>query len=286
MKGVILAGGTGSRLWPSTIGLSKQLIPIFDKPLIYYPLSTLMLAGIREILVITTVEDQKSFKTLLGDGRSLGINLHYESQEKPEGLAQAFIIGKKFIGEDAVALILGDNIFHGSGLGSNLSKSTNPVGALIFGYEVADPQRYGIAEIDSQGKVLSIEEKPATPKSTLAIPGLYFFDNTVSAKAGKVQKSNRGELEITSVLDMYRMEDNLNLEVLPRGTAWLDCGTVASLNDASNYIRVIEERQGFKVGCIEEVAWRKGWISTDQLITLGKNFGPNEYGRYLLRIAR
>ena len=286
MKGVILAGGTGSRLWPSTIGLSKQLIPIFDKPLIYYPLSTLMLAGIREILVITTVEDQKSFKTLLGDGRSLGINLHYESQEKPEGLAQAFIIGEKFIGEDAVALILGDNIFHGSGLGSNLSKSTNSVGALIFGYEVADPQRYGIAEIDAQGKVISIEEKPETPKSTLAIPGLYFFDNTVSAKAGKVQKSNRGELEITSVLDMYRMEDNLNLEVLPRGTAWLDCGTVASLNDASNYIRVIEERQGFKVGCIEEVAWRKGWISTDQLIALGKNFGPNEYGRYLLRIAR
>lgn len=286
MKGVILAGGTGSRLWPSTIGLSKQLIPIFDKPLIYYPLSTLMLAGIREILVITTAEDQKSFKTLLGDGRSLGINLQYESQEKPEGLAQAFIIGEKFIGEDAVALILGDNIFHGSGLGSNLSKSTNPAGALIFGYEVADPQRYGVAEIDAQGKVISIEEKPETPKSSLAIPGLYFFDNTVSAKAGKVQKSNRGELEITSVLDMYRMEDNLNLEVLPRGTAWLDCGTVASLNDASNYIRVIEERQGFKVGCIEEVAWRKGWISTDQLIALGKNFGPNEYGRYLLRIAR
>jgi len=286
MKGVILAGGTGSRLWPSTIGLSKQLIPIFDKPLIYYPLSTLMLAGIREILVITTVEDQKSFKTLLGDGRSLGINLYYESQEKPEGLAQAFIIGEKFIGEDSVALILGDNIFHGSGLGSNLSKSTNPVGALIFGYEVADPQRYGVAEIDAQGKVISIEEKPETPKSSLVIPGLYFFDNTVSAKAGKVQKSNRGELEITSVLDMYRMEDKLNLEVLPRGTAWLDCGTVASLNDASNYIRVIEERQGFKVGCIEEVAWRKGWISTDQLIVLGKNFGPNEYGRYLLRIAR
>ena len=285
MKGVILAGGTGSRLWPSTISLSKQLIPIFDKPLIYYPLSTLMLAGIREILVITTVEDQKSFKTLLGDGRSLGINLHYESQEKPEGLAQAFIIGEKFIGEDSVALILGDNIFHGSGLGSNLAKSTNPFGALIFGYEVADPQRYGVAEIDAQGKVLSIEEKPTSPKSTLAIPGLYFFDNTVSAKAGKVQKSKRGELEITSVLDMYRMEDNLNLEVLPRGTAWLDCGTVDSLNDASNYIRVIEERQGFKVGCIEEVAWRKGWISTDQLITLGHSFTSNEYGRYLLRIA-
>lgn len=285
MKGLILAGGTGSRLWPSTISLSKQLIPIFDKPLIYYPLSTLMLAGISEILVITTVEDQRSFQALLGDGRSLGINLCYETQEKPEGLAQAFIIGKNFIGHDSVALILGDNIFHGSGLGSNLSKSTNPMGALIFGYKVADPQRYGVAQLDDQGKVISIQEKPSTPKSTLAIPGLYFFDNSVIAKAEKVQKSERGELEITTVLDMYRREDSLKLQVLPRGTAWLDCGTVASLNDASNYIRVIEERQGFKVGCIEEVAWRNGWISTNQLIALSKNLGNNEYGQYLLRIV-
>lgn len=286
MKGIILAGGTGSRLWPSTISVSKQLIPIFDKPLIYYPLSTLMLAGIRDILVITTEEDQNSFKALLGDGRKLGINLHYETQKKPEGLAQAFIIGKDFIDGDDVALILGDNIFHGSGLGSNLAKSTNPKGALIFGYEVSEPQRYGVAEIDAIGNVLSIEEKPTAPKSALAIPGLYFFDNTVSAKAGKVQKSRRGELEITSVLDMYRVENKLKLEVLPRGTAWLDCGTASSLNDASNYIRVIEERQGFKVGCIEEVAWRKGWISTEELVTLGDSFGNNEYGQYLLRLAR
>lgn len=286
MKGIILAGGTGSRLWPSTISVSKQLIPIFDKPLIYYPLSTLMLAGIRDILVITTEEDQNSFKTLLGNGRSIGINLHFEIQKKPEGLAQAFIIGKEFINGDDVALILGDNIFHGSGLGSNLAKSTNQKGALIFGYEVSEPQRYGVAEIDKNGIVLSIEEKPTAPKSALAIPGLYFFDNTVSAKASKVQKSKRGELEITSVLDMYRVENRLKLEILPRGTAWLDCGTASSLNDASNYIRVIEERQGFKVGCIEEVAWRKGWISTEELMTLGKNFGNNEYGQYLLRIAR
>jgi glucose-1-phosphate thymidylyltransferase len=286
MKGIILAGGTGSRLWPNTISVSKQLFPIYDKPLIYYPLSTLMLAGIRDILVITTEEEQNSFKALLGDGCSLGINLHYETQKKPEGLAQAFIIGKEFINGDDVALILGDNIFHGSGLGGNLAKSTNTKGALIFGYEVSDPQRYGVAEIDASGNVLSIQEKPAAPKSKLAIPGLYFFDNTVSAKAGKVQKSKRGELEITSVLDMYRVENKLKLEVLPRGIAWLDCGTVKSMNDASNYIRVIEERQGFKVGCIEEVAWRKDWISAEQLVILGNNFGNNEYGQYLLRIAR
>ena len=223
---------------------------------------------------------------LLGDGNKLGINLQYETQKKPEGLAQAFIIGKEFINGEGVALILGDNIFHGSGLGTNLAKSTDPQGASIFGYEVSEPQRYGVAEIDSEGNVISIEEKPNEPKSAMAIPGLYFFDNTVSAKADKVQKSERGELEITSVLDMYRLENKLKLEVLPRGTAWLDCGTTSSLNDASNYIRVIEERQGFKVGCIEEVAWRKGWISTEELITLGKNFENNVYGQYLLRIAR
>ena len=286
MKGIILAGGTGSRLWPSTISLSKQLIPIFDKPLIYYPLSTLMLAGIREILIITTEEDQNSFIRLLGDGNKFGVNLHYETQKNPEGLAQAFLIGKEFIEDGNVALILGDNIFHGSGLGGNLAKCTNPNGALIFGYEVSEPQRYGVAEIDSSGCVISIEEKPTAPKSALAIPGLYFFDNTVSTKAGKVQKSNRGELEITSVLEMYRRENKLKLEVLPRGTAWLDCGTAGSLNDASNYIRAIEDRQGFKVGCIEEVAWRKGWISTDELMTLGNNFGKNDYGKYLLQLAR
>ena len=265
MKGIILAGGTGSRLWPSTISVSKQLIPIYDKPLIYYPLSTLMLAGIRDILIITTPSDQVDFKKLLGDGRSLGINLSYEIQEKPEGLAQAFIIGKDFIGADSVALILGDNIFHGSGLGRDLSKCTNPDGALIFGYEVLLPQRYGVAEVDPKGSVISIEEKPLTPKSNLAIPGLYFFDNTVSAKANKVQKSARGELEITSVLEAYRIEERLQLRVLPRGTAWMDCGTVDSLNDACNYMRVIEERQGFKVGSIEEIAWRNKWISEENL---------------------
>ena len=240
MKGIILAGGTGSRLWPSTMGVSKQLIPIYDKPLIYYPLSTLMLAGIREILIITTPADQSAFERLLGDGKSLGISLSYASQEKPEGLAQAFIIGEEFIGSDHVALILGDNIFHGSGLGRDLMKATNSEGALIFGYEVADPQRYGVVEFDSLGGVISLEEKPVKPKSSFAIPGLYFFDKTVCTKAKDVQKSLRGELEITSVLEAFRAEGKLKLKVLPRGIAWMDCGTANSLNDASNYMRVIE----------------------------------------------
>ncbi len=285
MKGIILAGGTGSRLWPSTISNSKQLIPIYDKPLIYYPLSTLMLAGIRDILIITTPMDQPAFKRLLGDGQSLGIKLSYEVQDNPEGLAQAFVIGADFIGTDCVALILGDNIFHGIGLGRDLASCTNPDGALIFGYEVTDPQRYGVAEIDSQKNVISIEEKPHSPKSNLAIPGLYFFDNSVSAKASKVQKSSRGELEITSVLEAFRIDGQLKLRVLPRGTAWMDCGTVDSLNDACNYIRVIEERQGFKVGSIEEVAWRNEWISTSELKRIADSYGMNEYGQYLRRIA-
>jgi glucose-1-phosphate thymidylyltransferase len=285
VKGIILAGGTGSRLWPSTISNSKQLIPIYDKPLIYYPLSTLMLAGIRDILIITTPMDQPAFKRLLGDGQSLGIKLSYEVQDNPEGLAQAFVIGADFIGTDCVALILGDNIFHGIGLGRDLASCTNPDGALIFGYEVTDPQRYGVAEIDSQKNVISIEEKPHSPKSNLAIPGLYFFDNSVSAKASKVQKSSRGELEITSVLEAFRIDGQLKLRVLPRGTAWMDCGTVDSLNDACNYIRVIEERQGFKVGSIEEVAWRNEWISTSELKRIADSYGMNEYGQYLRRIA-
>ncbi len=285
MKGIILAGGTGSRLWPITQATSKQLLPIYDKPLVYYPLSTLMLAGIRDILMITTPEDQKAFKRLIGDGHSIGINVEYASQEKPEGLAQSLIIGREFIDTDSVALILGDNIFHGSGLGEHLENCTNPDGALIFGYTVTDPQRYGVAEIDQNGNVISIEEKPTHPKSNLAVPGLYFFDNTVSAKASKVQKSNRGELEITSVLDMYRQEKKLKLNKLARGTAWLDCGTFDSLNDASNYIRVIEERQSLKVGCIEEVAWRKKWISTKDLEGLANSYGSNEYGLYLRRLA-
>jgi glucose-1-phosphate thymidylyltransferase len=284
VKGIILAGGTGSRLWPSTISLSKQLIPIYDKPLIFYPLSTLMLSGIREILVITTPGDQVNFQRLLGDGKPLGMTISYSVQEKPEGLAQAFIIGEQFIGDDFVALILGDNIFHGSGLGRDLSKATNPDGALIFGYEVADPQRYGVAEVDSLNNVTSIEEKPVSPKSSLAIPGLYFFDKSVCKKARNVQKSARGELEITSVLEAYRLEGRLQLKILPRGTTWMDCGTVQSVNDASNYIRAIEERQGFKVGSIEEVAWRNSWISGTELRQLANSYGKNEYAQYLQRL--
>jgi glucose-1-phosphate thymidylyltransferase len=284
MKGMILAGGTGSRLWPTTISVSKQLIPIYDKPLIYYPLATLMLAGIREVLVITTPSDQLAFQRLLGDGKSVGLTLSYAVQERPEGLAQAFIIGEEFIGNNPVALILGDNIFHGNGLGRDLTNSTNPGGALIFGYEVADPQRYGVAEVDSLNNVVSLEEKPTKPKSSLAIPGLYFFDNTVCEKAKKVQKSARGELEITSVLETFRAEGRLQLKILPRGTAWMDCGTVESLNDASNYMRVIEERQGFKVGSIEEVAWRNKWISDSDLSQLASAYGKSEYGQYLQRL--
>ena len=284
MKGMILAGGTGSRLWPSTISVSKQLIPIYDKPLIYYPLATLMLAGIREVLVITTPSDQLAFQRLLGDGNSVGLTLTYAVQESPEGLAQAFIIGEEFIGNEPVALILGDNIFHGSGLGRDLTNSTNPDGALIFGYEVVDPQRYGVAEVDSLNNVVSLEEKPTKPKSSLAIPGLYFFDSTVCEKAKKVQKSARGELEITSVLETFRAEGRLQLKILPRGTAWMDCGTVESLNDASNFMRVIEERQGFKVGSIEEVAWRNKWISDSDLSQLASAYGKSEYGQYLQRL--
>jgi glucose-1-phosphate thymidylyltransferase len=285
MKGIVLAGGTGTRLWPSSIGISKQLFPIYDKPLIYYPLSTLMLAGIQEILVITTSEDRYAFEKLLGDGQSFGTQLSYASQEKPEGLAQAFLIGEDFIGADSVALILGDNIFHGNGLGNQLENSTDPDGVQIYGYEVTDPQRYGVAQTNDVGDVVSIEEKPINPKSNLAIPGLYFFDNTVIQKATNVKKSARGEFEITSILELYLNENKLALKVLPRGTTWLDCGTVNSLNDACNYIRAIEDRQGYKIGCIEEVAWRKKWISTEELKTLGNKYLRSEYGRYLLRLA-
>lgn len=281
MKGIILAGGTGSRLWPSTIGVSKQLLPVYDKPLIYYPLSTLMLAGIRDVLIITTPNDQSAFMKLLGSGESIGMKLSYEVQSLPEGLAQAFLIGSKFIGNDPVALILGDNIFHGMGLGRDLVNSTNPTGALIFGYSVKDPERYGVAEVDDNGKVISIEEKPRIPKSSLAIPGLYFFDSTVSQKAKLVKKSPRGELEITSILEQYRESDSLSLKYLARGTSWMDCGTAESLNDAGNYIRVIEQRQGFKIGCIEEIAHRNGWISDSELKNLASSYGSSEYGHYL-----
>jgi len=281
MKGIILAGGTGSRLWPSTIGISKQLIPIYDKPLIFYPLSTLMLSGIREILVITTPNDSLLFQKLLGDGQDIGLKLNYAVQENPEGLAQSFIIGKDFIGQESVALILGDNIFHGDGLGRQLNKCTKPDGAIIFGYEVSDPRQYGVAEIDSNGFVISIEEKPKEPRSNYAIPGLYFLENSVIKKAQQTVKSERGELEITSVLEMFRAEGRLTLNVLPRGTAWLDCGTPKSLNDASNYIRVIEERHSSKVAVIEEIAWRNGWISLAKLGEIAKKYNGNDYGRYL-----
>lgn len=286
MKGILLAGGSGTRLWPTTKSVSKQLFPIFDKPLIYYSLSTLMLAGIREILIITTPEDQLIFQRLLGNGNDIGIQLSYEIQRAPEGLAQAFTIGANFIENDSVALILGDNIFQGSGLGGELNSCTDPDGALIFGYVVTDPERYGVAELDENGSVVSIVEKPVNPNSSLAIPGLYFFNNSVVSKARQVEKSLRGELEITSILEMYRIEGRLELKILPRGTAWLDCGTSRSLNDASNFIRVIEDRQGLKVGCIEEVAWRNQWISTQDLINLAKGFGKSEYSEYLIRIAK
>ncbi len=284
MKGIILAGGTGSRLWPSTISVSKQLIPVYDKPMIYYPLSTLMLAGIREILIITTPSDQEPFKRLLGSGETLGINLSYETQERPEGLAQAFLIGEKFIDSEGVALILGDNVFHGSSFGHDLFKYDSIEGAAIFGIQVTDPQRYGVAEIDTTGNVISLEEKPKFPKSNLAVPGLYLFDNSVCGRASKVNKSNRGELEIVSLLNMYREENKLSLTVLSRGIAWMDCGTPASLIDASNYIRAIEERQGYKVGAIEEIAWRNNWITSSQLSFLSEKLGNNEYSNYLNRL--
>lgn len=240
-----------------------------------------MLAGIKEILIITTSEDQSAFKNLLGDGTRLGISLTFETQDKPDGLARAFTIGEQFIGESGVALILGDNIFHGGGLGRDLQKSVNPVGSKIFGYQVKDPERYGVVEISHDGSVVSIEEKPKSPKSNLAIPGLYFFDNTVVAKAKMVKLSPRGEYEITSILDMYRIEGALNLTVIPRGTTWMDCGTTESLNDASNYVRAIEERQGNKISVIEEIAWRNNWITTLDLQKIALTYGDNKYGRYL-----
>lgn len=286
MRGIVLAGGSGTRLWPSTRAISKHLFPIYDKPLIFYPIATLMLAGIREILIISTLEDQPLFQKLLGTGERFGMKIDYQIQPKPEGLAQAFTIGRDFIGNDNVALILGDNIFQGTGLGVDLADYTNPDGALIFGYTVTDPRRYGVAEIDKFGNVLSIEEKPENPKSNIAIPGLYFFDNSVVQKAERVKKSARGELEITSILEMYQNEGSLKLEILPRGTAWLDCGTSGSLNDASNYIRVIEERQGMKVSCPEEIAWRNGWISSDDLLALAKEYGNSDYSSYLQKLSK
>jgi glucose-1-phosphate thymidylyltransferase len=286
MKGIILAGGAGTRLYPLTKSISKQIIPVYDKPMIYYPLSVLMLAGIREILIISTPQDIQLYRDLLGDGDQLGLSLSYEVQPAPEGLAQAFIIGDKFIGSDPACLILGDNIFYGHGFGKVLlDTATLEDGAVIFGYYVNDPERYGVVEFDSRGKVLSIEEKPAQPKSNYAVTGLYFYSNDVIEKAKSLKPSARGELEITDLNRLFLQEGRLKVRIMGRGMAWLDTGTHESLLQASNYIHTIEERQGLKVSCIEEIAYKRGYINKAQLINLAKPLLKNQYGEYLMKIA-
>lgn len=286
MKGIILAGGTGTRLFPITKAISKQLMPIYDKPMIYYPLSVLMLAGIREILIITTPEDSVQFKRLLGDGSHIGCFFTYATQENPNGLAQAFIIGEKFIGNDKVALILGDNIFYGAGFTDLIRSFSDIDGAAVFAYEVNDPERYGVVEFNRINKVISIEEKPINPKSNYAVPGIYFYDNTVIEIAKKIQPSQRGEYEITSINNEYLKQNKLQVGIMGRGTAWLDTGTFDSLSDASEFVRVIEKRQGHKIGCIEEVAYRMGYINKEKLSNLVKLYAKSGYGDYLMRILK
>lgn len=284
MKGIILAGGSGTRLYPITMGVSKQLIPIYDKPMIYYPLSTLLEAGIREILIISTPKDLPRFEELLGDGSQLGCEFSYKVQEEPRGLADAFIVGADFIGQDKVCMILGDNIFYGSTVPKLLQESNDPDGGIIFGYQVADPERYGVVEFDEANTVLSIEEKPAEPKSNYAIPGLYFYDNDVVEIAKQVQPSARGEIEITEIHNAYLQRGTLKVNLFDRGTAYLDTGTFQSMNDASEYIRIIEQRTGIKIGCIEEAAWRQGFIDDSQLVDLAEPLKKSGYGQYLLSL--
>ncbi|PYY35974.1 glucose-1-phosphate thymidylyltransferase [Curtobacterium sp. MCJR17_055] len=286
MKGIILAGGSGTRLWPITKGISKQLMPIYDKPMVYYPLSTLMMAGIREVLVITTPEYNDQFRALLGDGSALGMDIQYAVQPSPDGLAQAFVIGEEFIGDDSVALVLGDNIFHGTGLGTSLQKNNTVQGATIFAYHVADPTAYGVVEFDDDFTAVSIEEKPTEPKSNYAVPGLYFYDNDVVEIAKTIEPSARGELEISTVNERYLEAGTLGVEVLDRGTAWLDTGTFESMMQASEYVKVIEDRQGHKIGCIEEIAWRNGWIDDDALAALAAPLAKSGYGVYLQNLLR
>jgi glucose-1-phosphate thymidylyltransferase len=285
MKGIILAGGSGTRLFPITMGISKQLMPIYDKPMIYYPITTLISAGINEILIITTLEDNASFKKLLGNGDQFGISISYEVQEVPNGLAQAFVIGENFIGNDKVCLVLGDNIFHGPGINTKMNDFFDVNGAGVFAYWVSDPERYGVVEFDSNYKALSVSEKPTNPNSNYAIPGIYFYDNSVIEVAKNLKPSPRGEYEITDVNKYYLNKNQLDVGILNKGTVWLDTGTIESLNDASEYVRVIEKRQGIKIGCIEEAAYKKGFISKSHLIEIGDKFKKSGYGSYLQKIA-